>query len=96
PVTLTFSEGTATLNGQAYVSGTPITAEGAYTFVLSDVAGNTIQVAFSIELDETNPPTPNPEVDFSSLTSLGIYAGSGLSVVLVLALVMKQILRRKK
>lgn len=48
-LTPTFNEGTATLNGQPYVSGTPVTAEGTYTLIVTDAAGNVETVAFTID-----------------------------------------------
>src|SRR5690606_31687857 len=39
-VTVSFNEGTATLNGEAFTSGTVITEEGEYTLVVTDAAGN--------------------------------------------------------
>src|SRR5690606_41179303 len=52
-VTPTFNEGTATLNGEPYVSGTPITEEGEYELVVTDEAGNKTTVTFTI--DKTVP-----------------------------------------
>ncbi|MCD1260931.1 S-layer homology domain-containing protein, partial [Paenibacillus athensensis] len=51
--TVTFNEGTATLNGSAFVSGTTISADGAYTLIVTDAAGNATTVNFSI--DKTAP-----------------------------------------
>ncbi|SFI17485.1 DUF5050 domain-containing protein, partial [Parapedobacter indicus] len=52
-VTATFDEGTATLNGEPYVSGTPITEEDEYELVVTDAAGNETTVNFAI--DKTAP-----------------------------------------
>lgn len=52
-VTPIFIEGTATLNGKPYTSGTPITTDGAYTLVVTDQAGNTTTHTFTI--DRTAP-----------------------------------------
>ncbi|MDW0115343.1 S-layer homology domain-containing protein [Sporosarcina thermotolerans] len=52
-VTITFSEGTATLNGAAFTSGGVVSAEGDYTLVITDAAGNMTTVQFSI--DKTKP-----------------------------------------
>ncbi len=57
-VSPTFNEGTATLakDGEtpaAYTSGTPIAAEGNYTLMVTDDAGNTTTVSFTI--DKTAP-----------------------------------------
>ncbi|WP_429840782.1 Ig-like domain-containing protein [Brevibacillus sp. FIR094] len=53
-VTLVFDDGTATLNGAPFASGTKVSAEGKYTLVVTDTAGNTTTVTFT--LDKT-PPT---------------------------------------
>jgi hypothetical protein len=47
-VTPTFEEGTATLNGEPYISGTPITSEGSHTLIVTDAAGNTSIAHFII------------------------------------------------
>ena len=39
----------ATLNGSPYSSGTPITQEGSYTLIISDLAGNSTTITFSID-----------------------------------------------
>ncbi|WP_189001100.1 S-layer homology domain-containing protein [Paenibacillus nasutitermitis] len=49
PVTVSFNEGTATLNGAAFTSGTEIDQDGAYTLVVTDVAGNVTTVSFMID-----------------------------------------------
>lgn len=48
---------TATLNGNAYVLGTPIQADGIYTFAVlaSDKAGNTAQQAIQFVVDKKTP-----------------------------------------
>ncbi|WP_176560260.1 S-layer homology domain-containing protein [Brevibacillus dissolubilis] len=52
-LTISFNEGTATLNGQPFVSGTTISVEGDYTLVVTDPAGNKTTVTFT--LDKTQP-----------------------------------------
>ncbi|WP_043931157.1 Ig-like domain-containing protein [Bacillus sp. EB01] len=52
-VTPVFNEGTATLNGAAFTSGTKVTAAGIYTLVVTDKAGNATTVKFTI--DKTAP-----------------------------------------
>ncbi|CAH1216517.1 hypothetical protein PAECIP111893_04146 [Paenibacillus plantiphilus] len=49
PVTVSFDEGTATLNGAAFVSGTEIEEAGVYTLVVTDAAGNVATVSFTID-----------------------------------------------
>ncbi|MFD2114958.1 S-layer homology domain-containing protein [Paenibacillus yanchengensis] len=53
PVNITFDEGTATLNGAAFVSGTDVDQEGRYTLVVTDAAGNVTTVNF--EIDRAGP-----------------------------------------
>ncbi|WCN36581.1 S-layer homology domain-containing protein [Aneurinibacillus uraniidurans] len=53
-LTVTFNEGTATLNGSPFTNGTKISNEGLYTLVVTDAAGNTTTISFTI--DKT-PPT---------------------------------------
>ena len=49
----TFTMGTGKLNGLTYISGTPITGNGNYTLVVTNVAGNATTVRFTI--DNTKP-----------------------------------------
>jgi len=51
--TIAFNEGTATLNGAAFVSGTQVSLDGVYTLVVTDAAGNVTTVNFTID---TTPP----------------------------------------
>jgi len=48
-VTITFNEGTALLNGQAFTSGTTVSEPGEYTLVVSDGSGNVTTTTFTIE-----------------------------------------------
>lgn len=56
-VTITFNEGTAKLDGKKFASGTKVTAEGRYTLVVTDEAGNITTIQFTI--DKTAPKKPN-------------------------------------
>lgn len=47
-VTVKFNEGTATLDGKAFRSGTLVTTEGVHTLVVTDAAGNKTIVKFTI------------------------------------------------
>lgn len=47
PPTITFSDGTATLNGAAFTSGGQISQEGSYTLVVTDTANNSSTITFS-------------------------------------------------
>ncbi|MGV3640173.1 MAG: Ig-like domain-containing protein, partial [Adhaeribacter sp.] len=51
--TVSFNEGTATLNGAAFANNTVVSAEGHYTLVVTDVAGNFTTLSFDI--DKTAP-----------------------------------------
>ena len=42
-VTITFNEGTATLNGSLFESGSRVSTEGNFTLVVTDAAGNVVQ-----------------------------------------------------
>jgi|GEM_PF-7055766 len=59
----TFNEGTATLNGLAFTSGTTITNNGNYTLMVTDVAGNETTVSFIV-----NTVAIAKEVTFASFT----------------------------
>ena len=48
PVTITFNEGTATLNGEAFESGSTVSNDGEYDLVVTDLAGNITTVHFSL------------------------------------------------
>lgn len=50
---------TLTLNGQPYVAGTPIAADGSYTLTVTatDIAGQTVTVSRSFMIDRTAPVT---------------------------------------
>lgn len=47
-VSITFNEGIATLNGNAFLSGSQISATGSYTLIVTDEAGNKTQYFFEI------------------------------------------------
>ncbi len=47
-VTPLFTAESATLNGSPYISGTPVTRSGRYTLVVTDYAGNTNTISFTI------------------------------------------------
>ncbi|WP_145407642.1 InlB B-repeat-containing protein [Paenibacillus xylanexedens] len=50
---ITFNEGTATLNGGSFVSGTTVDTDGSYVLVVTDHAGNSTTITFNI-----NKPAP--------------------------------------
>lgn len=51
--TVTFNEGTATLNGAAFLSGTTVSAEGEYTLRITDLTSRVRTVSFTV--DKTAP-----------------------------------------
>ncbi len=52
-----YNEGTATLDGKSYESGTEISDDGTHTLIVTDKAGNTTVVTFTI--DKSLPKTLN-------------------------------------
>ncbi|OME66142.1 hypothetical protein BK120_34325, partial [Paenibacillus sp. FSL A5-0031] len=48
-VTVSYNEGTATLNGTAFISGTEVIQDGTYKLVVTDAAGNVTTVNFVID-----------------------------------------------
>jgi hypothetical protein len=49
--TITFLEGTATLNTVPFTSGTIVTNEGTYELIVTDLAGNITTIDFVIDTD---------------------------------------------
>ncbi|MCM3174874.1 InlB B-repeat-containing protein [Paenibacillus sp. MER 99-2] len=47
PPTITFSDGTATLNGTAFANGGQVSQEGSYTLIVTDAANNSSTIVFS-------------------------------------------------
>lgn len=64
--TIIFNEGTATLNGAAFTSGTPVMQDGTYTLIVTDIAGNVTTVTFTI--DKT-APTGSISISNGALTT---------------------------
>jgi len=52
-LTITFNKGTATLNGNPFLSGSVVSIENVYTLIVTDAAGNITTVHFTI--DKTAP-----------------------------------------
>jgi len=50
---ITFNEGSATLDSKPFISGTPVTVEGAHVLVVTDPAGNIITIPFSVYFPRT-------------------------------------------
>jgi hypothetical protein len=57
--TITFLEGTATLNTAPFTSGTTVSAEGTYELIVTDLAGNITTIDFVI--DKTDPEVTGVE-----------------------------------
>jgi hypothetical protein len=47
--TITFMEGTATLNTNPFTSGQTVTSDGSYTLVVTDLAGNVTTIIFVVD-----------------------------------------------
>ena len=81
----------ATLNGNAYISGTPITANNSYTLIISDLAGNTTTVHFQIINNNPSPfsftaitwATRNQLYTSNTVTLTGMSAGSSNTAILL-------------
>ncbi|WP_028612129.1 S-layer homology domain-containing protein [Paenibacillus harenae] len=50
PVIISFSDGTAMLNGTAFSSGSTVSTEGSYTLVVTDAASNETIIDFKIDV----------------------------------------------
>ena len=69
--TITFSDGTAKLNGAAFTSGSTVSAENSYTLVVTDTAGNNTTINFKI--DRTSPIiTINPYTTTSTIGAVTV------------------------
>ncbi|GAW29476.1 S-layer homology domain-containing protein [Carboxydocella sp. ULO1] len=55
PVTPVFTEGSARLNGQPFLSGTTITENGQYQLVVTDSAGHVTTITFTIAIPASGP-----------------------------------------
>jgi|GEM_PF-3992194 len=49
PVTISFNEGSATLNGAAFTNGTTVSVNGEYELIVTDEAGNQTNVMFELK-----------------------------------------------
>ncbi len=80
-MSVTFDEGSATLNGEEYSSGTIITTPGEYRLVIIDDAGNETITTFVIE----------KTMD----TMIFVFGGVGLVIIIGIGVTIG-ILRKKK
>lgn len=61
-ITITFNEGTATLNGSRFTSGSSVSTVGEYTLVVTDTGGDVRTVRFSIIPDSVKGDMNNSGV----------------------------------
>ncbi len=69
-VTITFNEGTATLNGNAFTSGSKVTANGEYVLIVTDQAGNRTEVRFIVQKYILGDANGDGKVDISDLVMM--------------------------
>lgn len=67
-LTITFNDGTATLNGSSFASGTVVSADGSYQLAVTDVYGNATTVDFIIDNDTPNINISDPANILASTT----------------------------
>ncbi len=72
-VTISFNEGTATLNGSSFTSGSTVSSIGSYTLVVTDRAGNTSTISFVI--DKTLPQAIEVTIKSTNFDSTKAKAG---------------------
>lgn len=60
-VTISFNEGTATLNGSPFQSGNTVRTSGSYTLLVTDKAELVTKVEFRLDLQLPPPPPPPPQ-----------------------------------
>jgi len=78
-VTIQFIEGTATLNEVAFTAGSTVSADGLYTLVVTDPAGNVTTVHF--EIDKTAPVVTGVEDDAYYNTDRMITFNEGIATL---------------
>ncbi|MEH7115352.1 Ig-like domain-containing protein [Neobacillus niacini] len=86
-VTPTFNEGTATLNGNTFISGTTVSAEGTYTLLVTDAAGNETTVTFTIDKTKaslTNVKAITIQGNTKTTTVSGGFAEPGAAIIVYL------------
>ncbi len=73
----TFTEGTGTLNGLPFTSGSSITAKGKYTLIVTDAAGNQTTVEFYIDpILNIDSPADNIITEQTTIRVSGTSEGS--------------------
>jgi Zn-dependent metalloprotease len=76
-VTITFDEGTAVLNGVPISSGTAVSEPGDYVLVVTDSAGNSTTIHFTIRGSSVAPQDENDEDEVSTDTPILEYKSKG-------------------
>lgn len=79
-VTISFNEGTATLNGAPFTSGTIVKSTGNYTLVVTDSVGNTTTVAFAI--DKVLPQAVEVTIKSTNLDSTKAKVGDTITLAM--------------
>jgi uncharacterized repeat protein (TIGR02543 family) len=79
-VIVKFNEGTATLNGNAIISGTVVSKEGMNILIVTDKAGNVTTVTFTI--DKTAPTAPIVNIVTKKTTDVTGKAEASSTVVI--------------
>ena len=79
-VTISFNEGTATLNGATFSSGTTVSTSGNYTLVATDSAGNTTTITFMI--DKALPKAVEVEIKSNNLNPAKAKVGDTITLTM--------------
>lgn len=79
-VTISFNEGTATLNGATFSSGTTVSTSGNYTLAATDSAGNTTTITFVI--DKALPKAVEVEIKSNNLDPTKAKVGDTITLTM--------------
>ena len=79
-VTISFNEGTATLNGAVFTSGATVSTSGNYTLVVTDSAGNTTTITFVI--DKALPKAVEVEIKSNNLDPTKAKVGDTITLTM--------------
>lgn len=79
-VTISFNEGTATLNGAIFSSGTTVSTSENYTLVATDSAGNTTTITFKI--DKTLPKAVEVKIKSNNLDPTKAKVGDTITLTM--------------
>lgn len=86
PVTITFNEGTATLNGQNFESGSTVSSEGSYILIATDQIGNNTLINFYIK--------NNPHIKFKFIKMIGNFIKKKIILLIQIFLKIKIFLQK--